>query len=86
MTKSGYVIRVDTPSGRIGISKHYRTARGAVRYFARTFAAGEPCTVEIFHDARLLHVSAPWVLRFNAQFERLPLQLLSTHSTLLEAL
>ena len=69
--KTGYIVRVDTASGRCGISKHYQTVRGAVKYFAKAFASGEPCTVEVFHDARLLHLSAPWVLHFDAHFKRI---------------
>jgi hypothetical protein len=68
--KTGYIVRVDTASGRTGISKHYQTVRGAIKYYARKFADGEPCTVEVFHDARLLHLSAPWVLNFDERFER----------------
>lgn len=69
---SGCTIRVDTPSGRVGISKpgQYQTARGAVRNFGRKFANGEACKIEIFQDARLLHISAPWVLYFDNKFER----------------
>lgn len=69
---SGYSIRVETESGRVGISKpgHYKTVRGAVCNFGRTFANGEACKIEVFHDARLLHLTAPWVLHFNAEFTR----------------
>jgi len=70
MTKSGYTIRVDTESGRVGISKHYQTVRGAIRYYAKPFANGEACKVEVFHDARLIHLSAPWVLEFDRDFRR----------------
>lgn len=67
---SGYILRVETNSGKVGISKHYQTVRGAMKYFAKKFADGEPCSVEVFHDARLLHLSAPWICHFDSNFKR----------------
>lgn len=71
MAETGYILRINTSSGRVGISKHYKTVRGGIKYFAKPFAKGEQCTVEVFHDARLLHLSSPWVLKFDSSFKRI---------------